>query len=81
MGKKKVKEKRKLEKLKDEEKPGTWDSQEGFVERKGKITQKKKGVWETKVLGILLFDIHEAQGDVVVNQIVVEGAKVKDKTF
>lgn len=28
-----------------------------------------------RVLGILLFDIHKAQGGVVVSQIVVEGVK------
>lgn len=44
-----------------------------FCKKERENKEINKGVWETRVLGNLLFDIHEAQGDVVVSQIVVEG--------
>lgn len=52
-----------------------------FCRKERENKKINKGVRESRVLENLLFDIHEAQGDVVVSQIVVEGAEEKDKDF
>lgn len=52
-----------------------------FCRKERENKKINRGVRESRVLENLLFDIHEAQGDVVVSQIVVEGAEEKDKDF
>lgn len=52
-----------------------------FCRKERENNLKKKRSLRNQSPWNFAFDIHEAQGDVVVNQIIVEGAKVKDKTF